>query len=210
MSAFMVTDLRHLEPEDPTAELPPRVRRLRTFLGEIARAASVRTSGSWDATALRCRRRPGRKPCDGRIEAFRRDIPPEVEWRCPICEDAGLISGWRETYWDLSGAPSESPGDPEGVQMIDICMSQEEYELMKDRVELFEPDSERIVAGARPSGAGRVVMPGRLDDWEFLLGEIASEANHTDDRRLERRLDALVVLLDEAIRRLISANKRRS
>lgn len=78
MSPFMVTDLQDFEPLEPTAELPPQALRLREFLGEIARAASVRESGSWCATAVRCRRRPGRKPCKGRIEVFRRDIPAGV------------------------------------------------------------------------------------------------------------------------------------
>jgi hypothetical protein len=44
-----------------------------------------------------------------------------------------------------------------------------------------------------------VVLSGRLDALDFLLGEVASEANHTDDRRLERRLDALVARLESAI-----------
>lgn len=206
MSPFRVTDLRHLESEDPGVELTPQARRLTEFLGAIARAASVRESGNPSATAVRCRRRPGRKPCKGRIEALRRDIPPEVEWRCPVCEDAGVISGWRGTYWDLSGAPSEPAGDPEGERVVEIGLSHKEYELLRDRVELFDPDSERIVAGARPAKVDRVVMSGRLDDWDFLLGEIAFEANHTDDRRLQRRLDTVTDRVDSAIRQAMPAD----
>lgn len=210
MSPFMVTDLRDLEPEDPTVELPPAARRLRTFLGEIARAASVRESGSRSATALRCRRRPGRKPCKGRIDVFRRDIPPEVEWRCPLCEDGGVVSGWQETYWDLSGTPSEPTGDPEGARVVEIGLSEQEYELLKDRVDPLELESERIVAGARPAGTGRVVMSGRLDDWDFLFGEVALEANHADDRRLQRRLDTLVARLDAELRQVTRERMSRS
>jgi len=200
MSPYMVTDLRHFEPEDPAVELRPQALRIRDYLGEIARAASVRESGSWSATARQCRRRPGRKPCKGHIEIFRHDIPPEVEWRCPVCGDAGVISGWRQTYWDLSGGPPEPTADPEGARRIDVRLSQEDYELLRDRVQTFEPESERIVAGARPDGTDRVLMSGRLHDWDFLMGEVAFEANHTDDRRFQRRLDELVVRLDLAMR----------
>lgn len=197
----MVTDLRHFEPEDPTAKLPAHVRRLRRFFGEIARAASVRDSGEWSATALRCRRRPGRKPCSGRLEVFRRDVPAEVEWRCPGCGDGGVVSGWRHTFWDLSGPPTELAGDPEGARIVQIHLSQKEYELLRDRAELFEIESERIVAGARPTGRDRVLLSGRLDDWDFLLGEVAFVANGTDDRDLERRLDALADQVDSVLRR---------
>lgn len=197
----MVTDLRHFEPEDPTTELPPRVRRLRTFFGGIARAASVRESGDWAATALRCRRRPGRKPCPGRLEVFRRDLPAEVEWGCPDCGDGGLLSGWRGTPFDLSGPRTEASGDPVGARLVEVRLGQKEYELLRDRVDLFDVESERIVAGARPTGGGRVLLSGRLDDWEFLLGEVAFEANHTDARALQRRLDTLASRVGSVVHR---------
>lgn len=53
---------------------------------------------------VRCRRRPGRKPCPGIIEA---DFDPEDErivWWCPVCEDNGFISNWKGSMWDLSDA----------------------------------------------------------------------------------------------------------
>ena len=56
------------------------------------RAGGERTRVRRSATALRCRRRPGRKPCKGRIEVLRRDIPPEVEWRCPSCARMAVSS----------------------------------------------------------------------------------------------------------------------
>ena len=53
---------------------------------------------------VRCRRRPGRKPCTGMIEF---DWDPEnddIEWWCPVCQDNGRISNWRGTLWDMTEA----------------------------------------------------------------------------------------------------------
>ena len=41
---------------------------------------------------VRCRRRPGRKPCTGIIEANLDAEGESIIWRCPICEDKGSIS----------------------------------------------------------------------------------------------------------------------
>lgn len=43
-----------------------------------------------------------RKPCVGEIQSY---IDPEddaIVWRCPVCGDNGAISGWEESFWDLS------------------------------------------------------------------------------------------------------------
>ena len=53
---------------------------------------------------VRCRRRPGRKPCIGIIEA---DFDPDtydIMWWCPVCDDCGYISNWKGSMWDLSEA----------------------------------------------------------------------------------------------------------
>jgi len=196
----MSTDPSHFETDDPTVELPPAALRLRDFFITIAQAASVRDSGRWSATALRCRRRPGRKSCKGRIEVFRKDKPPEVDWRCPVCGDDGVITGWKGTYWDLSDTPATRESeDPEDSRLVEIRLSQKGFELLRDKVDLFERESERIVAAARPAGSGRVALIGRLDDVEFLVGEVAFAANHTESAHLERRLDALFARLDAAL-----------
>ncbi|MFN2267923.1 MAG: hypothetical protein ABR542_09935, partial [Desulfonatronovibrio sp.] len=51
---------------------------------------------------VRCRRRPNHKPCLGEIESI---LDPEtgmILWRCPVCGDNGSISGWEESFWDLT------------------------------------------------------------------------------------------------------------
>jgi len=53
---------------------------------------------------VRCRRRPGRKPCPGMINV---NLDPETEnivcW-CPVCHDNGKISNWKGSMWDLRDA----------------------------------------------------------------------------------------------------------
>lgn len=76
-------------------------------LAEYFAAIVQETSGDIDEDAIfpkvRCRRKPMRKPCAGEIQSY---IDPEddaIVWRCPVCGDNGVISGWEGTLWDLSG-----------------------------------------------------------------------------------------------------------
>lgn len=76
-------------------------------LAEYFAAIVQETSGDIDEDGIfpkvRCRRKPMRKPCAGEIQSY---IDPEddaIVWRCPVCGDNGVISGWAGTLWDLSG-----------------------------------------------------------------------------------------------------------
>jgi hypothetical protein len=51
---------------------------------------------------LKCRRRPGRKPCPGEIET---DFEPDTDtivWWCPVCGENGYITNWQGTLWDCA------------------------------------------------------------------------------------------------------------
>ena len=52
------------------------------------------------ATGVKCRRRPGRKPCRGEIVAAIESESLRIVWACPVCEDNGLVSGSRDSPWD--------------------------------------------------------------------------------------------------------------
>lgn len=49
-----------------------------------------------------------------------------------------------------------------------------------------------------------------MDDLDDLCGHIAAEANHTDDRDLEERLDDLLDHLEDGIQRLHDLGARKS
>ena len=55
-------------------------------------------------------------------------------------------------------------------------------------LQLLDSDTERFVFRARATDDG-VVLVGDDDDLDELIGYVAAEANHEDDRRRQRRLD---------------------
>ena len=63
---------------------------------------------------------------------------------------------------------------------------------------LVDSETERLVFRARASEEG-VVLVGDDDDLDHLLGFVAAEANHEDDRRRQRRLDDAYDILSLAI-----------
>lgn len=73
-------------------------RRLAEFMAAIVEMASDRSV----ARQVKCRRRPGRKPCRGLIAAAIHPDDGGIEWVCPVCGDRGYISNWQGTRWDRS------------------------------------------------------------------------------------------------------------
>jgi hypothetical protein len=55
-------------------------------------------------------------------------------------------------------------------------------------IQLFDSDTERFVFRAEATEEG-IALVGDDDDLDELMGCVAAEANHEDDRRRQRRLD---------------------
>ena len=55
-----------------------------------------------EPTTIRCRRRPGGRPCGEVLTLFFDVATFDVLWFCPVCDDNGRISGWEGTFWDNS------------------------------------------------------------------------------------------------------------
>ena len=99
-SQMWITDIQHfLGPDGAFPE--GRAGKIGAYLGEIVRAATSQAVGAWGFSEIRCRRRPSHRRCTGWIGVRLTDAPPAVEWECSICGDAGIISGWERTRWDL-------------------------------------------------------------------------------------------------------------
>ena len=97
MANYSSIHLPHLLAENGTiAAHSPHGLRLTQYWTEIVAQAS----NYEDPTTIRCRRRPGRKPCAALLTIFFDVDNFDVLWFCPVCDDNGRISGWEGTFWD--------------------------------------------------------------------------------------------------------------
>lgn len=127
--SFESTHLLQFEKEDGV--LPSRLVKMYAFFGDLARFGSIADSGESRQTPVRCRKRPGRKQCQGLVSVRRRDLPAVIEWRCPDCEAAGQISGWEESKADLRGLEGHASSDATKVP-ITVDAHRELRQLARD------------------------------------------------------------------------------
>ncbi|MGX7728269.1 hypothetical protein ACWPOB_03245 [Rhodococcus sp. 2H158] len=186
---MLVCDLRHfLELPD---EAPGPAHRLAEQLAALARAATARQCGVRWISALPCRRRPGHRRCPGRMSVLCADPSGPIEWVCTACSDAGTITGWQDSPFDLRRR-HPAPRSPVHHLRIPDEVATTLRELM-----LLDTDCERAVFGAYVHGDD-IVLPVSDDDLEELIGSVAADANHEPNRRRQQRLDTAVTVLEEA------------
>lgn len=179
---MFVSDLRHFMgmPEDA----PGPAVRMAEHLTAVVLAATAGPAGLAWVSALGCGRRPGRRPCRGRMMVFRADLPAPIEWRCDACGDEGVISGWEGCYADLRRRRC----DRSRTAKTEVWVADEVMVVLRD-LRLLDTDCERMVFAARadPDGAGPdrpgAVLDVDAEDLDELIGCVAAEANHEDDRR---------------------------
>jgi len=95
-----ITDMTcYLDGAGRVVPMPGVARRIANHFGSIVAAMSPRPPEQIVLTLVTCRRRPGRRPCTGRIQAVV-NAEARIRWQCPSCGDNGLISGWQNSPWD--------------------------------------------------------------------------------------------------------------
>lgn len=198
MADVWITDMRCFT-TDPAKvdQVPAPARRIAEYMGSIVRAGTLARSGIIIHTALPCRRRPGRKPCTGHIELQRRDVPPEIEWRCSECGDMGLIGGWRGGHWDMSDmrhAEREDPGK------VIVFLSRDEYKAMLKGGTSFDRDCEKTIFRAQADADG-VMLNAGFKQMDYFADCLAAEANHETNRARRNLLDSACDKLSDALRR---------
>ena len=101
---YYVTDARHFLDEKGLVpdDIPGPAKRLFLFLGQIVEEASSKPAAEDIETNLKCRRRPSRKPCPGKILAIRKTEDSPILWICTYCGTGGEIHKWKGTQWDNS------------------------------------------------------------------------------------------------------------
>ena len=101
MGNTWMTDMTHFLDEDGrVGPLPGPGMALANYFGAIVGMVSESRSLQERPAQVLCRRRPGRRPCRGRIEAHLDPVDRSIIWRCPACGDNGLIHGWEASPWD--------------------------------------------------------------------------------------------------------------
>jgi len=103
MAGTWVMDISYFLDENGEMILePPEVRELAEYLVAIIVMASYPDPEYPPEYQVFCRRSPNSKPCLEELIVY---IDPETDvifWKCPKCEERGLISNWQGTIWDMS------------------------------------------------------------------------------------------------------------
>lgn len=196
MGHTWVTAMAHiLDDEGFPAALYGPAAGLASHLGSIASAGTVAAAGEVVHTPLPCRRRPGRRPCPGRIRLRREDVPQRILWECPVCDDNGVITGWQGTPWDLTRRRSGGPVAEGDRATRAVRVNAARYRLLR-ALPLLDPEAQRLVFGAREESAG-IRLEGNAAVFEEQLGGLAAAANAEERGARRRAHDAL----SESLRR---------
>lgn len=185
-----VSDLRHFL--DLPADAPGPARAMAEQLGFVVRAATVGAVGVPWVSALPCRRRPGRRPCPGRLAVRRADDAAPIDWSCGACGDQGTISGWQDSPYDLRYTRQTLSGT-----VVAVSIGTETAATLRSLI-LLDPDCERLVFQARACGDG-LILASSPEQLEELVGSVAAEANHETNPRRQKRLDAAFAQLSDVI-----------
>ena len=98
-----VIDIRHYL-DEKTGEFPPLpapAMAIALFCGAVVAWVSGWPGPGGELTNVPCRRSRARPPCYG--DVYARLAPDDrIEWRCAVCGESGVVSGWRGTRWDRS------------------------------------------------------------------------------------------------------------
>jgi hypothetical protein len=186
---MFVTDLNHFL--DLPEDTPGPARRLADHLSSIVKAATAGDAGTAWETALPCRRRPGNRRCPGRMSVLRTEPPAPIRWQCSVCDDAGVISNWAGSPFDLRRRQLTLAG-----QVSEVIIPKEVAAALRE-MRLLDADCERLVFAIR-SRNDRAVLAASDNDLDELIGYVAAEANHEPIRRRRQRLDTAFEALSNA------------
>jgi hypothetical protein len=199
-----VCDYRH----DPRAhrcppDFPRSALRLWDYFGSIVQGASATWGGVVPRRiALRCRRRPDRRPCPGWIEVFPASgerLEGTLVWTCPRCGDAGSLSHWRGSEDDLSliAVRGEDSTDPDA--WCAALVTPDEYRALTE-IDLGEHSFvRRILRAARPTRPG-IRIEGPRGPWQQMSVVVHDALRPMRASRKRRRIEAAQGRLEDGLR----------
>ncbi len=157
------------------------------FLGEIVSASTLAPPGAEVDTSLRCRKRPERKQCHGLIRVQLQEYPAELRWWCPVCGDNGTINSWKGIPWKKSHIRTSD--DHQADDLCEIHLSFKDFQLLR-QISILDEDAVRVVKNAIKVNDGMLLL-GRADAIDSLIGYIAFEVNHEAKYRRQLMLERL-------------------
>jgi hypothetical protein len=160
------------------------------YLSLIVAAATLAPPGVEVDTALRCRRRPERKQCNGLLRLQLQECPAKLIWWCPSCGDNGQIQNWKGIPFNRAYTRGANGANKD--EFCEVLLTNKEYGLLSE-IAILESGAENAVQNARMVESGMMLL-GSIDSLDHLLGYIAFEANH---ELKVRRLQALNLLFDK-------------
>lgn len=87
--------VHYLDAEGGLPDVPAPARSLVNHLGASVSTLTSHPPGELRQTAVKCRRRPGRRPCGGQIRAVIEVGSGGISWACPACGDNRVIHQWE-------------------------------------------------------------------------------------------------------------------
>jgi len=95
---MFISNLTHFldEKGNIPKEMTKEGREMASFLDLIVDSATKEYPPAEKHTQIRCLK----KKCTGKIEIKVDTKEETINWQCPICTEAGKISGWQKTKWD--------------------------------------------------------------------------------------------------------------
>ena len=113
---------------------------------------------------------------------LRTEAGAPIRWQCSACDDAGMISNWEDSPFDLRRRQltlASAAGE--------IIIPDDVAAALRD-LRLLDTDCERLVFRIRACNDG-AILAAADDDLDELTGFVAAEANHEPSQRRRQRLD---------------------
>ena len=96
-----VIDIRHWLNESQDGPAVPQLKKKVEKLEEIIVFATSVESLVPVSHYQKCDKRPGRKPCKGRLDV-KMVSDDEIYWLCQVCGDEGVVSGWTDLFGNVT------------------------------------------------------------------------------------------------------------
>lgn len=92
---------------------------------------------------------------------------------------------------------NEDSDRQEEGSVVEIPLSKDQRDMVLEHMSA-DAQVEGALKGADEEGR-RLIVRLEEEDWEAIAGDLSVAANHTEDRTLQRKLDALIETIEDAL-----------